>query len=54
MSANYYLCRFDTEEDWEKGYRYSIMAGLSPTMVMDRLKKIESEAKEVLIIEDSV
>lgn len=43
--SDYYLT-CETEEEWEKGYKYSLMAGLSPTMVMDRLKKIEADAKE--------
>lgn len=46
LLSDYYLTS-EAEEDWEKGYKYSVMAGLSPTMVMDRLKKLEADAKEM-------
>ncbi|KAL1123558.1 hypothetical protein AAG570_002635 [Ranatra chinensis] len=46
LFADYYLT-CDTEEDWEMGYKYCLMADLNPIHVMDRLKKLESQAKEM-------
>ena len=41
------VSRCDNEDDWEKGYKYAQMAELTPLQVMDRLKKLEADAKEV-------
>ncbi|KAF6212751.1 hypothetical protein GE061_010459 [Apolygus lucorum] len=45
LLSEYYLCSYDDEEDWNTGYKYSVMAKLTPMQVMDRLKKLEQDAK---------
>ncbi|BES92022.1 Hermansky-Pudlak syndrome 3 [Nesidiocoris tenuis] len=47
LLAEYYLCSFDDEDDWNIGYKYTLMAELTPTQLMERLKKLGVDAKRV-------
>ncbi|CAA9995299.1 unnamed protein product [Nesidiocoris tenuis] len=38
---------FDDEDDWNIGYKYTLMAELTPTQLMERLKKLGVDAKRV-------
>ncbi|XP_024084800.1 uncharacterized protein LOC106674330 isoform X2 [Cimex lectularius] len=46
LVAEYYLS-CDNEDDWTMGYKFSLEAQLNPTQFMDRLKKLDIEAKRV-------